>query len=249
MASAMSPGLLTALIVVPAATVVLAMFYMLWQERTSARTAAVAVIAGLVLVAWMVFTSVAAARGLYLPPVTPGFAPIGIQLLVALAGLALVLAFSPSLRSLLTNQHFLLRLNVWRLLGAVFLALMFTGQMPAVWALPAGLGDVGIGATAFWVARHLDEPGGQRRAVIFNWLGMADLVVAVGLGNATSPGPLHVINTTPTAELITHFPLALVPGFLVPLAFMVHIVSLWQLSGRPWLTQTAVIGDRYAKAR
>src|SRR5262247_3265489 len=209
MVSAISPGLLTALIVVPTATVVLAMFYMLWQERTSARTAAVAVIAGVVLALWMLFTSIEAARGLYLPPVTPGLPAIGIQLLAALAGLTFFLVVSPSLRGLLTNQHYLLRLNVWRLLGAVFLLLMFTGQMPVLWAVPAGVGDVLIGATAFWVARHLDEPGGRRRAVIFNWLGMADLVVAVGLGNATGPGPLHVINTTPTAELITHFPLAL----------------------------------------
>src|SRR5262245_47868567 len=232
----MTTELLTVLIVVPTVVVVFAIWYMLWQARTTPRSATIAVLAGAVLVGWMVFTMVAATRGYYLPPEAGGASRIGIQLAVALAGLVFFLVASPSLRGLLTNQKFLIRLNVWRLVGAVFLALMFTGQMPALWALPAGLGDVAIGATAFWVARHLDEPGGHRRAVIFNWLGMLDLVVAIGLGNATSPGPLHLFNTTPTAELITHFPLALVPGFLVPLAFMLHVVSLWQLSGRPWVT-------------
>jgi len=230
----MTSGVLTVLIVVPTILVVLTICYMLWHEHTSPRTAAVAVFAGVVLVAWMVLTMIAAGRGYYLPPAPGGVPAVPIQLVVALAGLSVCFVASPSLRSLLTNQKFLIRLNVWRLVGAVFLALMFTGQMPALWALPAGLGDVLIGATAFWVARHLDEPGGHRRAVIFNWLGMADLVVAIGLGSATSPGPLHIFHTTPTSELITHFPLALVPGFLVPLAFMLHVVSLWQLSGRPW---------------
>jgi hypothetical protein len=215
--------------------VVLAICYLLWRQRSSPRTAVVAGIATLVLVGWMLFTSLAAWRGFYLPPADRSSPPaVGIQLVIALAGLSLALVVSPSLRSLLTNQQNLIRLNVWRLVGAVFLALMFTRQVPALWALPAGVGDVLVGAAAFWVAGGLDLPGGRRRAVIFNLLGMLDLVVAIGLGMMTSPGPVQIFHTTPTSELVTHFPLVLVPTFLVPLAFMVHIVSLWQLSGRPW---------------
>jgi hypothetical protein len=141
--------------------------------------------------------------------------------------------FSPTLRGLLRDQKNLIRLNVWRLVGALFLTLMFSGQMPALWAIPSGVGDILIGASAFWVAAQLDSPGGRRRAVIFNLLGLLDLVVAVGLGMTTSPGPVQLFHTTPTAELVTRFPLALVPGFLVPLAFMVHFVSLWQLRRGP----------------
>jgi hypothetical protein len=73
---------------------------------------------------------------------------------------------------------------------------------------------------------------------------MADLVVAVGLGVMTSPGPAHVFLTTPTSELATQFPLALVPTFLVPLAFILHVVSLWQLLGNTWVTQPAVSSVR-----
>ena len=39
----------------------------------------------------------------------------------------------------------------------------------------------------------------------------------------------RVANLGSNVFLLTRFPLALVPGFLVPLAFMVHFVSLWQL--------------------
>jgi hypothetical protein len=153
--------------------------------------------------------------------------------------LAVFLLVSPSLRRLLTNQRNLILLNLWRLVGAVFLMLMANGQMPALWALPAGIGDVIVGAAAPWIARRVDTPRGRRAAIIFNLFGMADLVVAVGLGVATSPGPAQIFHTVPTSALATYFPLALVPTFLVPLAWTLHVVSLWQLVRGSWATARA----------
>jgi hypothetical protein len=106
--------------------------------------------------------------------------------------------------------------------------------MPTLWALPAGVGDVVVGALAPWIARRVETPEGKRRAILFNLFGMADLVVAVGLGIMTSPGPAQFLQTAPTSELATRFPLALVPTFLVPLAFVLHVISLWQLLGGRW---------------
>jgi len=226
----MSQQLLVALVVIPTAMVVVALFAIMWRERTSPRSAWIASLSGLVLAAWAITTAVLASSGAYRqPPDISTPPPVGIQLVIPLAVMAACLWFSPTLRGLLRNRKNLIRLNVWRLEGALFLVLMLTGQMPALWAIPAGVGDVLIGGTAFWVAARLNSPGGRRRAVIFNLLGLLDLIVAIGLGMTTSPGPVQLFHTTPTAELVTRFPLALVPGFLVPLAFMVHFVSLWQL--------------------
>jgi hypothetical protein len=232
-------GLLAALVVIPTAAVVVAMFVVLWRERTSARTAWVAAVSVLVLVVWGVITGLLAARGAYLQRSIGDAPPVAVQLLTTLTAMMLLLATSPSLRSLLTNQRNLLRLNLWRLEGVVFLVLMVTGQMPALWALPAGVGDILVGAAAFPVASRLDSPGGVRRAIGFNLFGLADLIVAVALGIMTSPGPAQVLHSVPTSELVTHFPLALVPAFLVPMAFMLHIVSLWQLFGLRWVGQRA----------
>jgi hypothetical protein len=111
---------------------------------------------------------------------------------------------------------------------------MVQGRVPALWALPAGVGDVLVGATAPWVARSLERRGGGRRAIVWTVLGMADLIVAVALGVMTNPGPTQVFHTVPTAEMLTQYPLALVPTFLVPLAFTLHVVSLLQLSRGTW---------------
>lgn len=236
----MSTAVLTALVVIPTAAVVVALFLVMWLERRSPREAAVAIAAGTALAVWAVVAGTVAARGVLLQPDAQTTPPVGINLLVVLAGLAAALSLSRSLRRLLGNQKRLIWLNLWRLEGIVFLLLMADRQMPALWALPSGIGDVIVGATAPWIAMRFDSPGGRRRAVIFNLFGLADLVVAIGLGIATNPGPAQLFHTTPTGELVTRFPLALVPTFLVPLAFMVHVASLWQLFGGAWSSTSDV---------
>jgi hypothetical protein len=231
-----SSEVLSVVIVLTAIAVVVALFWVMWKGRPSARESWVAIVSGVVLAGWAVIASGLARRGFFLQPNANTAPPIGIYLAIVLLGLGVVLASSPALRSLLTNQKHLIWLNVWRLVGLVFLALMAAHQMPALWALPAGIGDVIVGAAAPWVANQLDRPGGRRIAIGFNLFGLIDLIVAVGLGIMTSPSPLGVFHTTPTSELATQFPLALVPTFLVPLAFSLHIVSLWQLFGKPWRT-------------
>jgi heme/copper-type cytochrome/quinol oxidase subunit 2 len=60
---------LTAVIVVPAVLVVFALFLVMWRERTSDQTARVAVMSGIVLIAWLIGTGILALRGFYFPPV------------------------------------------------------------------------------------------------------------------------------------------------------------------------------------
>jgi hypothetical protein len=211
----------------------------LWHERTSPRESAIAIVSGVALAAWAIVTTMLARGGVFHQADPHSLPPIGITLSLVLLILAVCLLVSPSLRRLLTNQRSLILLNLWRLVGVVFLLLMANGQMPALWALPAGIGDIIVGALAPWIARHVETPQGRQRAIIFNLFGMADLVVAVGVGTMTSPGPAQLFRTTPTSELATHFPLALVPTFLVPLAFMLHVASLWQLLGGTWMPHPA----------
>jgi hypothetical protein len=240
----MSMALLGVVIVALTAAVVIAIVLVMWRARTSARQTPIVVVSAVTLGTWAFVTALLAQRGFYRPPDLYSPPPVGFALGVTLAALALCLFLSPSLRGLLTNQRHLILLNLWRLVGVVFLALMAGGQMPALWALPSGIGDMIVGATAPWIARNVDTPEGKRRAIVFNLFGMADLVVAVGLGVMTSPGPTQVFYTTPTSEIATQFPFALVPTFLVPLAFVLHVVSLWQLLAETWVTRPALSSVR-----
>jgi hypothetical protein len=231
----MPTSLLGLFVLGPAAVVVAALSVMLWRERRSAADGRIALLSGAVLTLWAVVATALAYSGSFQPQAAETVPPVGVTLVIVLSVLFVSLAVSVSLRGLLTRQADLIRVHLWRLVGIVFLVLMVRGEAPALWALPAGIGDILIAITAPWIARHVETPRGRRRAVIWNLFGMADLIVAVGLGTMMSPGATQLFETTPTTEVMTRFPLALVPTFLVPLAFTLHVVSLWQLLGVRWL--------------
>jgi uncharacterized membrane protein len=44
-----------------------------------------------------------------------------------------------------------------------------------------------------------------------------------------NPGPVQLFRTTPSAVLITEFPMALIPTFVVPLSMVLHVLSLRDL--------------------
>jgi hypothetical protein len=227
-------------VVVLAATaaVVLALTAVMWRERSSMHEGRIALGAGAVLAIWAVAATLGARNGV-LQPRGDEFPPVGWNLLLALVGLGLCLTVFPSLRRLLSRQSSLILLHLWRFVGILFLVLMAQGQLPALFALPAGIGDILVAAAAPWVARGLDTPKGRRRAVAWNLLGLADLFLAIGLGVTTNPGAAQLFHTVPDSQVMARFPMALVPTFLVPLAMTLHGVSLWQLLGKKWAAHRA----------
>jgi hypothetical protein len=84
-----------------------------------------------------------------------------------------------------------------------------------------------IGLTAPWMARALSRRPGfaaGRWFVVWNLLGILDLVVAVsiaGLDSTFATGAPGEITVTPMAQM----PLVLVPAFLVPLFLMLHLTA------------------------
>ena len=118
----------------------------------------------------------------------------------------------------------------WRWAGLGFLSLYAHKVLPAVFALPAGLGDMAIGATAPWmVMALLRQPGFAARGTFIRWnvLGILDLVVAVSIGAASAffaTGAAAEISAAPMATL----PLLLIPAFMVPIFIMLHTAALMQ---------------------
>jgi hypothetical protein len=105
------------------------------------------------------------------------------------------------------------------------------GEMPAAFALPAGIGDVAVGLlalpAALWVSSG--KPVGLRIGILWNLLGLADFLVAIAMGMTTSPGRFQVFALDhPNAQLGT-FPTVMIPAFAVPNSIILHGLSLWQL--------------------
>jgi hypothetical protein len=100
-----------------------------------------------------------------------------------------------------------------------------------VFALPAGAGDVLVGLLAPIVATAQTRKWRNANALLraWNFLGLADLAVALTTGFLSSPSPLQRFAFDAPNTLISRYPLVMVPVFLVPLAILLHLASLHKL--------------------
>jgi hypothetical protein len=151
---------------------------------------------------------------------------------IVVVGYALVvfaLSRIPLVRSALSAPGMQSRLvlpNVFRVGGIAFILAMLIGHLPALFAIPAGLGDIAIGVSTIFVSRRLALGTGRRRGVWFNALGMTDLVTAIVLGGLVG---FQIVSVTPSGQSLSVLPLVLIPTAPVPLLFVLHILSLSSL--------------------
>ena len=150
------------------------------------------------------------------------FTPI----IIGLGAVRLVPALGQALASPEARPK-LIAMQTYRLLGPMFLVLVALDQMPAVFAIPAGLGDFITGLFALSTAAAVRN-GNLNRGIWWNAFGLIDLAVALTIAVGTGPGPLHFIPAT-SSRLFTTAPFMLVPAFIVPLDIWLHIVSLRSL--------------------
>lgn len=154
---------------------------------------------------------------------------------VPLAFIAAAFRFSPTLRRIVaaTPLPSLIGIQFYRVLGAVFLVLMALGQLPASFAVPAGWGDVAVGLAAPLVAVAVARQASGARALglVWNLVGLLDLLVAVGMGTGRlAPYLMPELGThVPPAAAMGMFPLILVPTFAVPLSVALHLITLGRL--------------------
>jgi hypothetical protein len=167
---------------------------------------------------------------------------------VAIAALApLVLfglwyALSPGFRRFTRtlDARVLTIVQTWRIGGLVFVVLYGFGLLPGVFALPAGLGDFAIGATAPLIAWKFASPAYRSSFIRWQMLGMLDLVTAVSLG--TTAGLISP--SAPSMQPMTVLPLSMIPTFVVPLLLIFHFISIAQ--ARRWQEQGSLSAGRQA---
>ncbi len=180
--------------------------------------------------AWFIFALAASILGWFTNDAHRiGFA-VALAALVPIALFSLWLALSQGFRQfvLSLNPRILTFVQSWRIMGFVFVLLEARGLLPAIFALPAGYGDMAIGATATLVAWKLADPGHRASFIAWQVAGIADLVTAVSLGTTAS----LLSPQGPSMAPMTVTPLSLIPTFLVPLFLILHIISIAQ--ARQW---------------
>jgi hypothetical protein len=185
-----------------------------------------------VLVGWFMVAVALAALGVYhvagdrLPTIE-----FGIMAPILIGGL---LIWRSSILSRVVEvlpRHWVIAVQLYRVEGVIFLVLYAFGLLPGVFALPAGAGDVATGLLALNIAINATRGAELRSRTVLLWniFGIADLIVALTTGFFSSPSPIQRFAFDHPNQLISMFPLVLIPTFLVPLAILLHIISLRQL--------------------
>jgi hypothetical protein len=187
---------------------------------------------GLIFV-WFLFSLLASA--LHLFNTSPGQPPlpVGLAVLIPIGIFVVWSAASQPFRQFLLslNSRTLTIVQSWRIAGFAFLVLYAYNILPGQLALPAGWGDIAIGATAPLVALKLANPRHRKSFIFWQLLGITDLVIAVGSGVA-----VQVINPHGIApSAMTVLPMSLIPTFAVPLFMILHFISIAQ--ARQWQEQ------------
>lgn len=108
--------------------------------------------------------------------------------------------------------------HVWRVpAGALFLYYGAIGELPIVFAMLAGVGDILAGIGAATLIGREATPARLRR---LHYFGFADFVTAVGTGL------VFTLIGDPLMATLTTLPMALIPLFGVGLSGVSHIISL-----------------------
>jgi hypothetical protein len=225
------PGYLWAIIIagitaIPAATCVVLYGGAVRAGLGRRRAALLAGGAAVVLGGWFAASAVIAGHGWYHTRLGHGvpWMPVAV---VGFFGTLLVLRRIPVVARALAAPGTASRLELPHLFraaeGTAFVAIMALGHLPALFALPAGLGDITAGIAAPLAAYKIAHGGSRRAALWFNAFGMTDLISALTLGTLTG---FQLVNVTPSGAPISELPLVLIPTAAVPLLFALHITSV-----------------------
>jgi hypothetical protein len=186
--------------------------------------------------AWFAVLAALCGWGVFHPINGIGTLGLGLAIVLPMTVLVALVAASPERREhvLAMPTPALIGVHAVRVLGFDFLLLYAAGRLPAPFAPVAGWGDILVGITALplaWAASR-DIRGWRPAAIAWTLFGMADLIAAIGLGVMSAPGsPVRIFYGAADTEAMTTLPWMLIPAFLVPTLFLLHVVVLRQLLG------------------
>ena len=143
-------------------------------------------------------------------------------------------SFIPRFRDYVLNldMRFLILLHTWRMLGMGFVMLYLFDELPPLFAFLAGFGDAATAIAAVFLAYALfTYTQGVSKKWISRWntFGLLDFVIAVSVGVLTQTDAVLFAANGIDSDLMTVYPFVLIPGFLVQVFTITHIIIYLQL--------------------
>lgn len=154
-------------------------------------------------------------------------------LLIPLAS-TLLLLFSGGVKTVLRYLSLkeLTRLQFFRVFVEILLWLLFIQNLlPEQMTFEGRNWDIFTGLTALLAARFFLNSKGWM--IAWNIMGLGLLINIVTVALLSMPTPFRYFENEPANTIVTFFPFILLPAFLVPLAYILHFMSLRKLLMKP----------------
>ncbi len=186
------------------------------------------------LIFWVVFVSAWSASGMMsdFTKFPFNFLPVILIPLVT----ALVATFSNTFKVILTNipEEKIVVLQNFRFFVEILLWMLFAAAvLPIQMTFEGRNFDILAGVTApliayFVMRKRLSRTG----LIVWNVFGLLLLTNIVTIAVLSTPSPIRVFMNDPANTIVAVFPISFLPGFLVPLAYVLHFFSLRQATLR-----------------
>lgn len=226
----LAAGLFLAIVLALLILILWALFRALAQSGREGSSLPVFVGSG--LLAWLALLAYLADSGFF-----TDFSSVPPRIIFALLPPVLIILFltgSGKTTALLGGlpAGWLIGAQVFRVPVEIVLWLLYLGKILPVQLTFEGLNfDVLTGLTAPLVALYLARRPEHMKTVgvVWNILGLCLLINIVTIAMLSTPSPLRVFMNEPANTIVAHFPFIWLPGFVVPVAFLLHVFSLKQL--------------------
>lgn len=142
----------------------------------------------------------------------------------------LILLFTTDMNTLVNHLKLkvLTQLQVFRIFVEIILWLLFLQNLLPVQMTFEGRNfDILAGITAIIAARYFLN--NKTWMIAWNIFGLLLLINIVVVALLSMPTPFRVFHNEPANIIVTHFPYVFLPTFLVPLAYLLHFISLKKL--------------------
>lgn len=190
-------------------------------------------ISALLFGGWFAISMPLSIAGVFNVPATLADPPVVLMFLFVGSGLIWALAWLTPLgkkATLATPLSAIAAFQIPRIMGGLFLIGWMFGEIPALFAIPAGIGDILAGLAGWKASKALarNSPDGQNWLRLTNLIGMADFVMAIVLGMVTSKGLAHLYSQN-APNIINDYPLAFFPAYFVPIFLGFHFIAISRL--------------------
>ncbi|MEO8529789.1 MAG: hypothetical protein ABI459_01075 [Deltaproteobacteria bacterium] len=187
----------------------------------------------IILVIWGMLIATLASQGAFLDP---GPLPLRVVAAALLPPALFFVAWrtSSTIRRWVTDLDFALvtGIQTFRVIGVVFLILLVMGRLPAVFAIPGGIGDIAVGmiAVAATISVARQSNGWERSVRLLIWTGLLDFAVVFAAAALSSPGmPLQLAHA-PAPVIMQSLPMVMIPAFGVPAFIIGHMIAWMKLT-------------------